>query len=133
MKAKKIVYLMLIMVVLISGCNHQNNNMEESKKTSFSMRKHQILRRNHLPLSLLLFRQRQFPPLYLQRIITRKRMHLLDMQKQITLRKKLRILYITKMVKSIQQRRIQRRENKLFLWQNSVMSIQENMFCGRIN
>ena len=29
--------------------------------------------------------------------------------------------------------RIQRRENKLFLWQNSVMSIQENMFCGRIN
>ena len=29
MKAKKIVYLMLIMVVLISGCNHQNNNMEE--------------------------------------------------------------------------------------------------------
>ena len=31
MKAKKIVYLMLIMVVLISGCNHQNNNMEEVK------------------------------------------------------------------------------------------------------
>lgn len=100
MKAKKIVYLMLIMVVLISGCNHQNNNMEESKKHRFQMRKHQILRRNHLPLSLLLFRQRQFPPLYLQRIITRKRMHLLDMQKQITLRKKLRILYITKMVKA---------------------------------
>ena len=102
MKAKKIVYLMLIMVVLISGCNHQNNNMEEVKKHRFQMRKQQILRRNHLPLSLLLFRQRQFPPLYLQRIITRKRMHLLDMQKQITLRKKLRILYITKMVKSIQ-------------------------------
>ena len=39
MKAKKIVYLMLIMVVLISGCNHQNNNMEESKKTSFSNEK----------------------------------------------------------------------------------------------
>lgn len=30
---------MLIMVVLISGCNHQNNNMEESKKTSFSNEK----------------------------------------------------------------------------------------------
>lgn len=39
MKAKKIVYLMLIMVVLIPGCNHQNNNMEESKKTSFSNEK----------------------------------------------------------------------------------------------
>ena len=42
MKAKKIVYLMLIMVVLISGCNHQNNNMEESKKTSFSNEKTHI-------------------------------------------------------------------------------------------
>ena len=133
MKAKKIVYLMLIMVVLISGCNHQNNNMEESKKTSFSNEKTSDSTTKPSSIVSTLFRQRQFPPLYLQRIITRKRMHLLDMQKQITLRKKLRILYITKMVKSIQQRRIQRRENKLFLWQNSVMSIQENMFCGRIN
>ena len=31
MKAKKIVYLMLIMVVLISGCNHQNKNMKKAK------------------------------------------------------------------------------------------------------
>lgn len=35
LKVKKIVYLMLIIVVLISGCSHQNNNIEESKKTPF--------------------------------------------------------------------------------------------------
>lgn len=102
MKAKKIVYLMLIMVVLISGCNHQNNNMEESKKTSFSNEKTSDSTTKPSSIVSTAVRQRQFPPLYLQRIITRKRMHLLDMQKQITLRKKLRILYITKMVKSIQ-------------------------------
>mgnify|MGYP006928112485 CR=1 FL=1 len=39
MKAKKIVYLRLIMVVLISGCNHQNNNMKKNKSKMNKFRK----------------------------------------------------------------------------------------------
>ncbi len=73
MKAKKIVYLMLIMVVLISGVTIKIIIWKKVKKTSFSNEKHQILRRIHLPLSLHAVRHTAISTtISLQRIITER-------------------------------------------------------------
>lgn len=100
MKAKKIVYLMLIMVVLISGCNHQNNNMEESKKTSFSNEKTSDSTTKPSSIVSTAVPTTAIPTTLPTENHNKKEDAPVDMQKQITLRKKLRILYITKMVKA---------------------------------